>query len=1157
MALNILHLSDLHFTGKTDPEELAAKIHNVSYEHRLSPDAIVVTGDILDAKKNESAYSVAIDRAIIFFKTILSRFKLNNTTEHLFFVPGNHDIDRKAVEENKLEDQFGRYREFLATIYAEKWSEVRNIYDEKNCCFVKHFADKKTILIGLSSPRYEESLNENSEKENKYIETARITSTQIGKIKRRLESINEYEDNRVIACLHHNIYNTLENKNIRNVDTTCVQDNDLLLSTLGEYNCSLILHGHRHKSKDRRINLSQDVKSNDRLCTVIGGGILAESFNYLEIYDANDDIDLYCMEFKDDTGYYALSEDFYVPIKEKWHLSKVIEDGVKSNPKLSSDYKLLKDVDTDYDPKLIEMFNTVLGSFKELSSYFLSNQKFDKNLVYIAFGVIHYRSNFYANRTFLQESENFIRKATDELELSDLAVKILNIKNVYGLYDIYDENKHKPPYNKHKKELIFLALSIYLSEFFLTIKKRPDEFYKDCIKKKTNYKFEDEDTRTAISGSTIKFEVNEEHRALEITVKCTTANSHKIVSLIIKEFELVLTKFEEDFASIGFKVYYTLPKLMKINLDDINLETHEFAAYIPNLIPLLAGRNIYSEPEAFARELIQNSIDAIKVRAKQEGDEILKDAKIELKMGTDNAKGLHYFKITDHGTGMNRYILERYLATIGRSFYTSEDFENLRLKYSPISQFGIGFLSCFMLGKQVNVYTTHSQNLNETYYLDIPNYDGCFFIETKEEKKESPGSSITVWENTDLRESQEKFDNNKIKEYIKKIICNIPFDVTLNKKIFIPKFDYYDKLKEETKEFQLLFFLPLTSEPDSNGDAAINKEITDHSDHGIYFFKRDRSLYETQVNLVMNNGILVRESSILVDELNKIHPYLDAAFNFPSYALKLDVSRDKLKELKGFRALKYNEFLQAKIRDYLKGDLAKALKYAFWCLLDNKTFKLSDINISYTADKIHAKLEKHPLSGEMENYRMMIEKIERFIIKNRNDLISHRSLMNYANSHFSHFFDLDNILGFFKRRIYQIKKSTLGDEEIMDIQDQFIFYIVYGRRGRNLFQNDEYFNSKFLQKPEKLMPAFIILLYEFITRASDRKLINLQLEDLAHSEIILIMAALKSLLSALYTHSDLSEGIEIPFDDKTIADFLSGADKTVQKHDLAGEPFLF
>jgi 3',5'-cyclic AMP phosphodiesterase CpdA len=273
--MNILHLSDLHFGRATDPLDLAAKIHISSVENSdiLQPTVVIVTGDIFNAIDFSSEdYNIAIDNAVYFFKCISDHFKIDDFSEHLFFVPGNHEINRTSIKAKENDKQFDRYREFLVKIYGPNWDNMKNsVYNEKELCFVKHFQNDKVIIVGLNSSRYElikKSPDSNKTDSEQYIETSRIGSTQISIVHKLIRNIDEYENNRVIVCLHNNIYNTIERTETENVDSTCVQDNEVLLSLLNTYNCNLLLHGHKHQLKNRRINIAQDIKRKDKISFV-------------------------------------------------------------------------------------------------------------------------------------------------------------------------------------------------------------------------------------------------------------------------------------------------------------------------------------------------------------------------------------------------------------------------------------------------------------------------------------------------------------------------------------------------------------------------------------------------------------------------------------------------------------------------------------------------------------------------------------------------------------------------------------------------------------------------------------------------------------------------------------------------------------------------
>jgi hypothetical protein len=1152
--MNILHLSDLHISNKTNSEDLAAKIHNASIENRVNiyPDSIVVTGDIFDSKDFASdEYAAVIDKAINFFNQLSSHFLINDLCEYLLFVPGNHEINRESIKNGKEDEKFNRYCEFLNKLYDTKWDELKNsVYNERELCFVKHFKNKKTILIGLNSPRYEKSNNTKTSEE--YIETARIGHTQINILHGLIKNISDYDSNRVIVCLHNNIYNTIERTITENVDSTCVQDNDSLLSVLNNYKCNLILHGHKHQLKNRRINLTQNIKEKDNICTIISGGTLkglsSDSFNYIEIFDENNKIDLTCKEFCDESGRFRLSEQFSIPVQEDKRLFSKVEDALQCDSQLYVEYEKLKDADTSYDKKLLNILDSTLCAFKEISDNFFLNPSVSSNFLYVILGAMHFRSNFLNNGSFLEQSKEFLLKATDKIGLSDSVLKMLNTDDVWLLFDIYEGCKNNIHSIEYKKVLIFLVLTIYLSDFYLTIKFNPDKFYKKYIQQKANYNLENVDIKTVINGNTIGFDINEEHRALEITVRCATANSHKIISLIIKEFELILSKFEEDFASVGFRVYYVLPKLMKPDINNEKLESYEFAAYIPKLIPLLAGKNIYTKPEAFTRELIQNSIDAIKVLSKRtENNNILNNAKIKLEIKEDTDSGLKYFRISDEGTGMNRYVLERYLTTIGRSFYTGNDFQNLGIKYSPISQFGIGFLSCFMLGKHVEVCTTHFENLNETFYLDIPNYDGCFFIEPKRENIISSGSTITVWENEEYRNIPDSnFNIENIKKYINDIICNIPFDITLNSELFISKYNYFSYLKDCTKENNLLFFIPIASDPDEDGCTIIDQTLNEHIEHGIYLYKKDKALYSDHNYTVMNNGILVGESSIIDKTSREIHPYLDIAFNFPSHALELEVSRDKLKHLKRISLTPIKKYLKKQIKTYFKSDIAKTLNYFMWCLLDNKSYNLSDINLNFSNNSFNINIENHNSIDELNKLYNFIKKFDKITKDQKFNIPSGRlNFIRDFDSRLYRYRDFDEYDNLFNSSSI---KHTLKDEDIIDIidkyQNKYLFHNFfdnqkYWRRFEELFSRYGFLKHE----NNNILKWLVALLFQSYNEKHTRgnpkefpekmRYLFRDIKDLDFYTCVRsinILSTLKFIISNNYSYNELKEGISIPID---------------------------
>lgn len=110
----------------------------------------------------------------------------------------------------------------------------------------------------------------------------------------------------------------------------------------------------------------------------------------------------------------------------------------------------------------------------------------------------------------------------------------------------------------------------------------------------------------------------------------------------------------------------------------------------------ILGDEIYqSNPYVFIRELLQNSIDAIKMRLEiYERGEMSFKPKITIKVEENDEN--YFISIKDNGIGMDEYIVKNYLTVAGKSYYKSNDFKKEGLNMDPISKFGIGVLSCFM-----------------------------------------------------------------------------------------------------------------------------------------------------------------------------------------------------------------------------------------------------------------------------------------------------------------------------------------------------------------------------------------------------------------------------------------------------------------------------
>jgi hypothetical protein len=131
------------------------------------------------------------------------------------------------------------------------------------------------------------------------------------------------------------------------------------------------------------------------------------------------------------------------------------------------------------------------------------------------------------------------------------------------------------------------------------------------------------------------------------------------------------------------------------------------------MINVLSDEIYQGDRHVFLRELLQNSIDAIRLRRalhQSKNTGVTFDGAIHVKVehGTDGCATVSW---DDNGCGMSAFIVRNYLTVAGRSFYRSEDFQKLGVQMDPISRFGVGILSCFMVGERLEVITRQDPQL--------------------------------------------------------------------------------------------------------------------------------------------------------------------------------------------------------------------------------------------------------------------------------------------------------------------------------------------------------------------------------------------------------------------------------------------------------------
>ena len=125
---------------------------------------------------------------------------------------------------------------------------------------------------------------------------------------------------------------------------------------------------------------------------------------------------------------------------------------------------------------------------------------------------------------------------------------------------------------------------------------------------------------------------------------------------------------------------------------------YRFQINLGGIIDLLSN-HLYSGPQVYIRELLQNSVDAILARSYIEPEH---QGAVNIRLFEQPAGSPPKLVFTDNGIGLTEDEIHRFLATIGQTS-KRDDLDSQRSDY--IGQFGIGLLSCFVVSDEIVVIT--------------------------------------------------------------------------------------------------------------------------------------------------------------------------------------------------------------------------------------------------------------------------------------------------------------------------------------------------------------------------------------------------------------------------------------------------------------------
>ncbi|MEN2488605.1 ATP-binding protein [Flavobacterium sp. B11] len=263
---------------------------------------------------------------------------------------------------------------------------------------------------------------------------------------------------------------------------------------------------------------------------------------------------------------------------------------------------------------------------------------------------------------------------------------------VLRLADILDIDSNRTPYNLYK---LIAPTGISNEEWkqHFVISNNSKIEYNETTKQK----------KIVFHGSSKSAQIHRKILNYIDWVKTELNDSMKLVNVMSSEYNLI---------------YDSNPEI-NIQTEGYSLPDYKMTLDFKAISALLMGDKIYGNKSLGLRELIQNSIDSCRIRQESENEKLeFGEEKFSpvIKVILDSSKNEVIIK--DNGTGMSIDIIKKHFLNIGVSYYTSTEFRLKDFDYKPIGNFGIGFLSCFMLSDNVKVITRHYES-KDKYIVEL------------------------------------------------------------------------------------------------------------------------------------------------------------------------------------------------------------------------------------------------------------------------------------------------------------------------------------------------------------------------------------------------------------------------------------------------------
>lgn len=193
-----------------------------------------------------------------------------------------------------------------------------------------------------------------------------------------------------------------------------------------------------------------------------------------------------------------------------------------------------------------------------------------------------------------------------------------------------------------------------------------------------------------------------------------------------RQLQQTYTWSKENQATGGSSHVFPWRRIDSSHIEAKGFITEQFVFSIDQakILDLLTGHTLYNDTGVVVRELVQNSLDAVRLKSHLASSD-LHPYHPKIAVEWDSTK--RTLVVTDNGVGMPQTVIEKNFLHVGSSRYQEPEFRKEFPEFSSISRFGIGVLSTFMVADDVTVVTVHESE-TEARKLSLRDVHGQYLV---------------------------------------------------------------------------------------------------------------------------------------------------------------------------------------------------------------------------------------------------------------------------------------------------------------------------------------------------------------------------------------------------------------------------------------------